>query len=207
MSDSIIQINNVNKWFGDFQVLKDINLEVKPKEKIVVCGPSGSGKSTLIRCINRLEEHQEGDIIVDGTALSESQVQYLYSKRNVVNHPTLKNEIYRSISNRYIRTTQPSYAWEFRNNTAGEIVKDSVSNVYSTPYDAISTAGGMEFNGTSSYVELGNISIGGAAYSIELYCKINNPMEYGERFFEFRNDDRPHILIRTMKSTNLTETL
>ena len=53
MSDSIIQIQNVNKWFGDFQVLKEINLEVKPKEKIVVCGPSGSGKSTLIRCINR----------------------------------------------------------------------------------------------------------------------------------------------------------
>ena len=71
MSDNIIQINNVNKWFGDFQVLKGINLEVKPKEKIVVCGPSGSGKSTLIRCINRLEEHQEGDIIVDGTELSE----------------------------------------------------------------------------------------------------------------------------------------
>ena len=71
MSDSIIQINNVNKWFGDFQVLKDINLEVKPKEKIVVCGPSGSGKSTLIRCINRLEEHQQGDIIVDGNTLTE----------------------------------------------------------------------------------------------------------------------------------------
>ena len=67
MSDSIIQIQNVNKWFGDFQVLKEINLEVKPKEKIVVCGPSGSGKSTLIRCINRLEEHQKGSIIVDGT--------------------------------------------------------------------------------------------------------------------------------------------
>ena len=67
MSDSIIQINNMNKWFGDFQVLKKINLEVKPKEKIVVCGPAGSGKSTLIRCINRLEEHQEGNIIVDGT--------------------------------------------------------------------------------------------------------------------------------------------
>ena len=71
MSDSIIKINNVNKWFGDFQVLKDINLEVKPKEKIVVCGPSGSGKSTLIRCINRLEEHQKGSIIVDGTEISE----------------------------------------------------------------------------------------------------------------------------------------
>ena len=71
MSDNIIQINNMNKWFGDFQVLKGINLEVKPKQKIVVCGPSGSGKSTLIRCINRLEEHQEGDIVVDGTTLTE----------------------------------------------------------------------------------------------------------------------------------------
>ena len=71
MSDLIIQIQNVNKWFGDFQVLKEINLEVKEKEKIVVCGPSGSGKSTLIRCINRLEEHQKGNIIVDGTVISE----------------------------------------------------------------------------------------------------------------------------------------
>ena len=72
MSSSIINIENVNKWFGDFQVLKDINLEVQPRQKIVVCGPSGSGKSTLIRCINRLEEHQEGKIIVDGTELSEN---------------------------------------------------------------------------------------------------------------------------------------
>ena len=72
MSSSIINIEHVNKWFGDFQVLKDINLEVQPKQKIVVCGPSGSGKSTLIRCINRLEEHQEGKIIVDGTELSEN---------------------------------------------------------------------------------------------------------------------------------------
>ena len=71
MSDSIIQIQKVNKWFGDFQVLKEIDLEVKAKEKIVVCGPSGSGKSTLISCINRLEEHQKGTIIVDGTEISE----------------------------------------------------------------------------------------------------------------------------------------
>jgi len=71
MSDKIIEMKNVNKWFGDFQVLKDINLEVNQKQKIVVCGPSGSGKSTLIRCINRLEEHQKGNIIVDGTELSE----------------------------------------------------------------------------------------------------------------------------------------
>ena len=72
MSDKIIQVENVSKWFGDFQALKDINLEVSLKEKIVVCGPSGSGKSTLIRCINRLEEHQKGKIIVDGIELSES---------------------------------------------------------------------------------------------------------------------------------------
>jgi len=72
MSEPIIKINDVNKWFGDFQVLKNINLDVKPKQKIVVCGPSGSGKSTLIRCINRLEEHQEGTIIVDGNELNEN---------------------------------------------------------------------------------------------------------------------------------------
>ena len=72
MSDKIIEMKDVNKWFGDFQVLKDINLQVSPKQKIVVCGPSGSGKSTLIRCINRLEEHQKGKIVVDGIELSEN---------------------------------------------------------------------------------------------------------------------------------------
>ena len=72
MTDQIIKMQNVNKWFGDFQVLKNINLEVSSKQKIVVCGPSGSGKSTLIRCINRLEEHQKGTIIVDGIELSEN---------------------------------------------------------------------------------------------------------------------------------------
>ena len=71
MSEAIIKIQNMNKWFGDFQVLKDINLEVERNKKIVVCGPSGSGKSTLIRCINRLEEHQKGSIVVDGTELNE----------------------------------------------------------------------------------------------------------------------------------------
>jgi len=69
---NIIELKNVNKWFDKFQVLKEINLEVKTKEKIVVCGPSGSGKSTLIRCINRLEEHQEGSIVVDGNEISEN---------------------------------------------------------------------------------------------------------------------------------------
>jgi len=72
MSNAIIQLKDVNKWFGEFQVLKDISLSVNQKEKIVICGPSGSGKSTLIRCINRLEEHQEGSIIVDGNEISDS---------------------------------------------------------------------------------------------------------------------------------------
>ena len=71
MSDKIIQIKEMNKWFGDFQVLKNINLDVEKNKKIVVCGPSGSGKSTLIRCIIRLEEHQEGSIVVDGNELTE----------------------------------------------------------------------------------------------------------------------------------------
>ena len=61
----VIKIHEMHKWYGAFHVLKNINLEVNRGERIVICGPSGSGKSTLIRCINRLEEHQQGDIIVD----------------------------------------------------------------------------------------------------------------------------------------------
>ncbi len=69
MSDAIVSLQNVNKWYGDFHVLRNINLEVAKGERIVICGPSGSGKSTMIRCINRLEEHQSGVIQVDGTEL------------------------------------------------------------------------------------------------------------------------------------------
>jgi general L-amino acid transport system ATP-binding protein len=68
--ETIVELSGVNKWFGDFHVLRDINLKVGRREKVVICGPSGSGKSTLIRCVNRLEEHQEGRIIVDGTELT-----------------------------------------------------------------------------------------------------------------------------------------
>jgi general L-amino acid transport system ATP-binding protein len=66
----VIQLKDMHKWYGEFHVLKDINLAVKQGERIVVCGPSGSGKSTMIRCINRLEEHQQGQIIVNGTELT-----------------------------------------------------------------------------------------------------------------------------------------
>ncbi len=68
--EQIIKIVGMHKWYGDFHVLKDINLDVARGERIVICGPSGSGKSTLIRCINRLEEHQRGQIIVDGIELT-----------------------------------------------------------------------------------------------------------------------------------------
>ncbi|MES9935470.1 MAG: amino acid ABC transporter ATP-binding protein [Sedimenticola sp.] len=67
----MIEINGMHKWYGEFHVLKDINLTVRKGERIVICGPSGSGKSTMIRCINRLEEHQRGKIIVDGTELTD----------------------------------------------------------------------------------------------------------------------------------------
>jgi len=68
--EMMIEMNGVHKWYGQFHVLKNINLTVKRGERIVICGPSGSGKSTLIRCINRLEEHQQGEIIVEGTELT-----------------------------------------------------------------------------------------------------------------------------------------
>ncbi|MCB1816344.1 MAG: amino acid ABC transporter ATP-binding protein [Chromatiaceae bacterium] len=67
----MIELRHVHKWYGQFHVLKDINLGVSKGERIVICGPSGSGKSTMIRCINRLEEHQDGQIIVDGTELTD----------------------------------------------------------------------------------------------------------------------------------------
>src|SRR5258706_4622637 len=68
-ANSIVSIAGLNKWYGDFHVLRDINLDVAKGERIVICGPSGSGKSTLIRCINALEEFQEGEIVVDGIEL------------------------------------------------------------------------------------------------------------------------------------------
>jgi general L-amino acid transport system ATP-binding protein len=93
-----IHISDMNKWFGNFHVLRDINLEVRRGERIVVCGPSGSGKSTLIRCINRLEEHQKGKIVVDGTELTtdlknidkiRSEVGMVFQHFNLFPHLTI----------------------------------------------------------------------------------------------------------------------
>ena len=84
MSEPIILFDKVNKWYGDnFHVLRDIDLSVEPGERIVISGPSGSGKSTLIRCVNRLEEHQEGRIVVDGTELSDDVKAIEKVRRNV----------------------------------------------------------------------------------------------------------------------------
>ena len=81
--EPIIELEGVGKWFGDFQALRDINLKVKPGERMVVCGPSGSGKSTMIRCINRLEVHQAGTIRVDGIELTEDMKNVTAVRREV----------------------------------------------------------------------------------------------------------------------------
>ncbi|HEY9572687.1 MAG TPA: amino acid ABC transporter ATP-binding protein [Pusillimonas sp.] len=83
MSEAIIRLADVNKWYGQFHVLRNINLNVAPSERIVICGPSGSGKSTMIRCINRLEEHQQGSIVVDGTELTNDLKQIETIRRDV----------------------------------------------------------------------------------------------------------------------------
>ncbi|MEN9590977.1 MAG: hypothetical protein RLZZ481_2763 [Pseudomonadota bacterium] len=83
MADAIIRMTAVNKWFGKFHVLRNIDLEVARGERIVICGPSGSGKSTLIRCINRLEEHQQGQIVVEGTEITNDIRQVEAIRRNV----------------------------------------------------------------------------------------------------------------------------
>jgi len=79
----MIQMENVNKWYGNFQVLKNINLSVQPGERIVLCGPSGSGKSTTIRCLNRLEEHQQGRIVVEGVELTHDARQVETIRREI----------------------------------------------------------------------------------------------------------------------------
>jgi len=101
MTDSnsqIISFEKVNKWYGEFHVLRDIDLAVKRGERIVICGPSGSGKSTLIRCINRLEEHQAGKLVVDGVELSDDvkaiesvrrQVGMVFQQFNLFPHLTV----------------------------------------------------------------------------------------------------------------------
>ena len=99
---SIIKTNDVKKWFGDFQALKGISMEVQDLEVLVICGPSGAGKSTFIRCINRLEQHQEGEIIVDGIELTNdlknieairSEVGMVFQSFNLFPHLTVLQNV------------------------------------------------------------------------------------------------------------------
>ncbi|MEM6282233.1 MAG: amino acid ABC transporter ATP-binding protein [Chloroflexota bacterium] len=110
LGDHVIECVNVNKWYGDFHVLKDVNLKVREREVVVVIGPSGSGKSTLIRCVNRLEEHQEGDIIVDGITLTNDvsniaeirrEVGMVFQQFNLFPHLTVMENI--TLAQRYVR--------------------------------------------------------------------------------------------------------
>ncbi len=116
---TVIEIINMHKWYGDFHVLNDINLNVKKSERIVVCGPSGSGKSTLIRCINRLEEHQKGKIIVDGIELTKdlkniekvrSEVGMVFQHFNLFPHLTIVENL--TIGPIWVRKTPKKEAEE-----------------------------------------------------------------------------------------------
>jgi len=116
---TVIEIINMHKWYGDFHVLNNINLNVKKRERIVVCGPSGSGKSTLIRCINRLEEHQKGQIIVDGIELTKdlkniekvrSEVGMVFQHFNLFPHLTIIENL--SIGPIWVRKTPKKEAEE-----------------------------------------------------------------------------------------------
>ena len=118
-SEIMIAIQSMHKWFGDFHVLKNINLEIKRGAKIVICGPSGSGKSTLIRCINRLEEHQQGSIVVDGTELTSdlknieivrSEVGMVFQHFNLFPHLTALENC--SLAPIWVRKTPKSEAEE-----------------------------------------------------------------------------------------------
>ena len=137
MSDPIIKINDMNKWFGDFQVLKDINLEVEANKKIVVCGPSGSGKSTLIRCINRLEEHQKGSIIVDGTELSEetknieqirAEVGMVFQQFNLFPHLSILDNC--TLAPIWVKKMPKKEAEEFALNQLKKVQIDDQANKY-----------------------------------------------------------------------------
>ena len=123
-TEPLIKIRNMNKFFGNFQALKNINLEVNRGERIVVCGPSGSGKSTMIRCINRLEEHNDGHIIIDGKELTDQvkdinavrrevgmvfQSFNLFPHMKIIKNLTMAQQLVRKISKTEARKTAMEY--------------------------------------------------------------------------------------------------
>jgi general L-amino acid transport system ATP-binding protein len=126
--ETAIQITGMNKWYGTFHVLRDINLSVARGERIVICGPSGSGKSTLIRCINRLEEHQKGQIIVDGTELTSdlknidkvrSEVGMVFQHFNLFPHLTILENL--TLAPIWVRKTPKKEAEEVAMHFLGKV--------------------------------------------------------------------------------------
>jgi len=118
-SETIIEMQGVHKWFGEFHVLKDINLAVRRQEKIVICGPSGSGKSTLIRCINHIEKHQRGRIVVDGIEMTNdlkniekirTEVGMVFQQFNLFPHLTILDNL--TLGPRWVRRMPKAAAEE-----------------------------------------------------------------------------------------------
>ena len=138
VSDEVaISIQNMNKWYGSFHVLRDIDLTVYQGERIVICGPSGSGKSTLIRCINRLEEHQEGQIIVDGTELTSdlknvdkvrSEVGMVFQHFNLFPHKTVLQNV--TLSLELLKKMTPQQAQEIAMPLLQKVGLADKANVY-----------------------------------------------------------------------------
>ena len=136
-NDPLIRISNVNKFFGDFQALKNINLKVYKGERIVICGPSGSGKSTLIRCMNRLESHNDGQIVIEGNELTDDirdinavrrEVGMVFQSFNLFPHMTvLKNLI---IAQRLVRKTSKKDAIEIAMNLLERVKIPEQANKY-----------------------------------------------------------------------------
>ena len=136
-NDPLIRISNVNKFFGDFQALKNINLKVNKGERIVICGPSGSGKSTLIRCMNRLESHNDGQIVIEGNELTDDirdinavrrEVGMVFQSFNLFPHMTVLNNLI--IAQRLVRKTSKKDAIEIAMNLLERVKIPEQANKY-----------------------------------------------------------------------------
>jgi len=149
VSDEIaISIENMNKWYGTFHVLRDINLDVQRGERIVICGPSGSGKSTLIRCINALEEHQKGSITVDGTLLSSdvknidkvrSEVGMCFQHFNLFPHLTILENC--TLAPIWVRKTPKKEAEETAMHFLEKVKIPEQADKYPASFRAVNNSG------------------------------------------------------------------
>jgi general L-amino acid transport system ATP-binding protein len=127
-SEAMIEMRHVHKWFGDFHVLNDINLEIMKGERVVVCGPSGSGKSTMIRCINRLEEHQQGEIVVAGIELN-ADVKNIEATRREVGMVFQQFNLFPHLTVRQNLTLAPIWVRKLPKREAEEIARGYLERV------------------------------------------------------------------------------